>query len=206
MTKVTLDDWDTARVVFYKVLNNWDQQDPNVKAQMEEMQRVIKDNLERQAKNKAEEAGKKAAAKRMAAAERKRLRDIAIPEWCEKYLEPGMAVTVKAANTKMRLVESIKPTTTMGNGYKFDGYVTGRHIRTVRQRHRDTKEISFSLQYDGYITDHVLRNVTGVVTGLDERGQPIVTTIMDLVDEVKNFNVTAALSAVQTLTKSSSTA
>jgi hypothetical protein len=96
-----------------------------------------------------------------------------------------MVVKVKAnSSTKFREIEAIKPGQTMANGYKFDGYLTGRHVRYVRRRDPETLKYADELTRDGYITDHVLRNVQGVVTGVDGRGKPILTTIMELIEGV----------------------
>lgn len=125
------------------------------------------------------------ARKRETARDRKAVRDEMIPAWCEENLKPGMVVKVKANSaTKFREIETIKPGSTMANGYKFDGYLTGRHVRYVRRRNLETLEFASELTRDGYITDHVLRNVQGVVMGFDERGKPIVTPIMDLVEGI----------------------
>jgi hypothetical protein len=132
-------------------------------------------------RNQQDEA-KAQAARRLKAQERKRIRDIAIPEWCEANLKPGMVIMVKASNTKMRQVEKITPGKTYPNGHHFTGSVTGRHVLFGRSRDPETNEIVISLQKGDYITDHILWNVTGVVTGADKRGQPIVIPIMDLVE------------------------
>lgn len=183
MTKVDINEWEAARVTFYNVLNFWDSQDPHVQAQMRHMMDVIKNNLEVIEKQERSKERLKQAERQATARERKKLRDEMIPAWCEENLKPGMVVKVKAnSSTKFREIESVKPGSTMANGYKFDGYLTGRHVRYVRRRNPETLEFAHELTRDGYITDHVLRNVQAVVTGVDATGKPILTPIMELIE------------------------
>jgi hypothetical protein len=105
------------------------------------------------------------------AKQRKTYRDQVIPVWCIENLKPGMLIKVKAANSTMRKVEAV-------NKYS----VTGRHCHYSRLRNLDTREFEVRLVEDGYITQHVLTNVTGIVTGADSRGKPVVVSIMEYVE------------------------
>lgn len=63
--------------------------------------------------------------------------------------------------------------------------VADRRQTDRRHRHFDSRG---QLIQDGYITDHVLRNVQGVVVGVDARGRERVVPIMDFVEGIKNLN------------------
>ena len=39
--KIDQETWDEARVVFFKILNDWENQDPHIKAQMKTMGETI---------------------------------------------------------------------------------------------------------------------------------------------------------------------
>lgn len=117
-----------------------------------------------------------AARKQETAEERKKLRDELIPKWCEENLKPGMVVKVKANSLhKFRQIESITPGRVQYERFKIEGKLVGRHC------HYDSRG---QLIQDAYITDHVLRNVQGVVLSVDARGKPIVTSIMELIEGV----------------------
>lgn len=123
-----------------------------------------------QAQRIADYAERKARLKK--SQQRKKYRDSVIPEWCIDNLKPGMLIKVKAANSTMRKVEAV-------NKYS----VTGRHCHYGRLRNNDTGQIETRLVEDGYITEHVLYNVTGIVTGdRDSFGKPIVVSIMEYVE------------------------
>lgn len=122
---------------------------------------------------------KRSAQRAATAAERKKLRDEMIPQWCVENLKPGMVVKVKANSAvKFRKIEAIKPS----NGKWSPAELTGRHCHYARLRDPETKKIYSELRHGGYITEHVLTNVQGVVNGTDEFGRPVVTPIMDLVE------------------------
>ncbi len=169
MTEVTQDEWDAARTTFYRVLNNWQDQSGDTRAQMAEMMKVIESNLEMFRKAQKQEEQAQAARRRGTAAERKKIRDALIPVWCKENLKPGMVVKVKAnSNSKFRRVEGVS-----------GGEITGRHC------HFDSRG---DLVLDGYITNHVLRNVQGIVYSIDARRKPIVTPIMEVIESPQDLN------------------
>jgi hypothetical protein len=166
-------------------IKDFENLEPETQARLRVFLIEIRDNLAQAESRQRELERAKAAGKRDSARERKKLRDELIPKWCEENLKPGMIVKVKANSaTKFREIETIKPGSTMANGYKFDGYLTGRHVRYVRRRDLETLEFAHELTRDGYITDHVLRNIQGVVLRSDAAGKPIVTPIMELIEGV----------------------
>lgn len=166
-------------------IENFENLEPETQARLRGFLVQMGDEIAQAESRQRELERARAASKREAARERKRLRDELIPKWCEENLNPGMIVKVKANSaTKFREIETIKPGEVMKNGYKFDGYLTGRHVRYVRRRDLETLEFAHELTRDGYITDHVLRNVQGVVLRLDAKGKPVVTPIMELIEGV----------------------
>jgi hypothetical protein len=171
MTQVSLDDWDKARTVFYNVLNAWDDQTSHVQAQMAEMHVVIESNINMLAQKAQADKRTKNADRNITTKQRKAVRDQLIPDWCIENLKPGMIVKVKAANSRLRQIVSIQ-----------GSMLLGHHCHYVRLRDRDTQEFTISLRLDGYITDHMFKNVQGVVRGVDHMGRAIVSPIMDLVE------------------------
>lgn len=48
MKKVSQEEWDAARLTFYKVLNDWEHQSNHIQAQMKSMSETIQFNLKMQ--------------------------------------------------------------------------------------------------------------------------------------------------------------
>jgi hypothetical protein len=46
-TKISQEEWDEARTVFFKILNDFPNQDRNIQAQMKTMGEVILENMNR---------------------------------------------------------------------------------------------------------------------------------------------------------------
>jgi len=168
-------------------LHNFDNQSPEQQALLRGFLHEFKEQIGLQETREKELKYAKQARKRQTAAERKKYRDKVIPEWCEENLKPGMIVKVKAANSRLRQIESITPSRTTDRGYVFPGHLTGRHVHYSRRRNPETNEFTSELKQDGYITDHTLTNVQGVVTGTDKRGHAIVVPIMELVEGTQNL-------------------
>lgn len=183
MTKVNIDEWEAARITFYNVLNYWNDQDSHVRAQMRHMMDVIKNNLDIIEKQKRNEEILKKQSRKESTHKRKILRDELITQWCEENLKPGMIVKVKANSaTKYREIESVQHSKTMANGHKFDGQLTGRHVRYVRRRDQKTSKTMYELVKEGYITDHLFKNVQGIIKDFDAKGKPVVTPIMEIIE------------------------
>jgi len=159
-----------------EAVKDFENQTPEMQAKLHGVLKEMSD-LIAQAETRQKELDQATAAKRReTAAERKRLRDELIPQWCEENLKPGMVVKVKAnSHRKLRVIESVAPGKVVTDRYKMDGTLTGRHC------HYDSRG---ELRQDGYITDHVLRNVQGVVLRVDRRGKPVIVPIMELIEGI----------------------
>lgn len=108
----------------------------------------------------------------MAAAERKKEKENIVPEWVAANINPGTVVRVKTASrTKFRQIISV------GNDS-----IRGQHCNYIKYRAPDGV-IRQKLVMGDYITDHLSVYIQAVVTELGERGQPILTPIMDLVSQ-----------------------
>jgi hypothetical protein len=109
--------------------------------------------------------------------DRKRIRDEAIPAWCLENLKPGMVVKVKSASRmNLRQVIEVFPA-----GQWTTGSFRGHHCTYRRTRDPVTRHFQSELVLGGYITDHVLTNVQGVVVGMDGVARANIVPIMDLV-------------------------
>lgn len=167
---------DEAVANIAAAVKTFDEQSPEMQARLRGLFKEIADQLAIAETRQCERERAQAAARRETAAERKKLRDELIPQWCEENLKPGMVVKVKAnSHRKLRVIESISPGRVAAGKWKIEGKLVGRHC------HYDSRG---ELIQDGYITDHVLRNVQGVVLRVDGRGKPIVTPIMELIEGV----------------------
>ena len=135
-------------------------------------------------RNQQDEA-KAQAARRLKAQERKRIRDIAIPEWCEANLKPGMVIMVKASNTKMRQVEKITPGKTYPNGHHFTGSVTGRHVLFGRSRDPETNEINIFTSTNYYIGLICTKNDCDAIVLWNSIEEIPIITVMTFYDHMK---------------------
>jgi hypothetical protein len=173
MTDVSLDE---AVTVLKRAFESYPYVDSKEQAYLTSLAAGLQEALSMAERQRQERERAAAARKQETAEERKKLRDELIPKWCEENLKPGMVVKVKANSLhKFRQIESITPGRVQYERFKIEGKLVGRHC------HYDSRG---QLIQDAYITDHVLRNVQGVVLRVDARGKPIVTPIMELIEGV----------------------
>lgn len=168
------------------LIAEYDQLDPAMQRQLDagiiQIRGKLEELLARSATKQAELDRARDAAAQQAKRDRKRVRDEAIPQWCLENLKPGMVVKVKTASrTKLRQVIEVFPASQWS-----PGSFRGHHCTYSRQRDPVTREMTSQLRLGGYITDHNLTYVQGVVVGMDETARPNIVTIMDLVDGVKD--------------------
>jgi len=163
---------DEAFDVIVDRCKNFDSLDTAQQMQLISVVSLIEEKYNQMQQKQKEIQAAQAAARRKNARSRKEYRDQVIPKWCQENLKPGMIVKVKASSaTKFREIEQVN-----GNS------LTGRHVRYIRRRDPGNHEITYESIKEGYITDHMLKNVQGVVMGFDHLGRPRVIPIMELVE------------------------
>ena len=167
------------------LIAEYDQLDPAMQRQLDagiiKIRGKLEELLVRSATRQAELDRARDAAAQQAKRDRKRIRDEAIPAWCLENLKPGMVVKVKSASRmNLRQVIEVFPA-----GQWTSGSLRGHHCTYRRTRDPVTRHFQSELVLGGYITDHVLTNVQGVVVGMDEVARANIVPIMDLVAGVK---------------------
>lgn len=163
--------------------SKFDEQDPETQMRLRSLATKLHEMLEQADRRQRARDAAAAERRRQANKQRKELRDRLIPEWCEENLRPGMIVKVKSKNAGYRRIVSIKPHRVLeGTGFVIDGELRGQHVGYKRTRNPETGEKSWSLTEGDNITNHILKNVQGVVLRTTSRGEPVVTPIMDLVE------------------------
>lgn len=172
---MTLDD---AIAVVNSHLATFDVQSEADKIKMLDSINTLKETLKVAQRREHDIKELRAKSTREKALERKAYRDAVIPGWIKDNIKPGMVVKVKgSASTPLRAVISIGIDT-----------LTGRHCKYQRYRDENNDWVT-NVVGCGYITDHILENITGVVTSIDARtGRPVTTTIMDLVEGKKKLS------------------
>lgn len=165
-----------------EALKDFENQTPEMQTKLRSTLKEIGDLIAQSETRQREIKQAEAKRRRQQYADRKeRIREF-VPQWCEENLEPGMIIKVKAKNSGWRRVLNVKPARVLSNGFRIEGEVRTQHVYYKRTRNPETRELSWSLQDGDYITNHTLTNVQGVVLRTDSRGEPIVTSVLELAE------------------------
>lgn len=164
-------------------LENYENESPEIQMMLRSATKMIVEKYEMALSHRQEIERARAERDRVTKQQRKLVRDQEIPKWCIENLKTGMIVKVRSkSRTPYRQIEFITPATKT----KEEAKLTGRHCSYVRRRDPETKERRYDFVLEKYITDHVLRNVQGIVMGTNQDGSPRVVPIMDLIEGEHN--------------------